>query len=115
MSDKKIEFVEWSSENSNNGDVFKVWVQYTGNEDKLKQIHDFIMNEELPECVLNLNNLLTEKEVNILTLYGGDESKGVYIEMIEGKLKLPTDGSWKEEDGNPLYYTNMEEMFVKED
>lgn len=136
LTNPVLEFVRFYSISQNNGDAFTVWLQWTGNEERLNDIEDRFIRKRKSKFESNLDTKskfesdpdfdvdidvkfstkvrLSEALVDALVEYGTDQDKGVEHHKVLGELIFPKDetGSydWKA-ISNELYLTNVENLF----
>jgi hypothetical protein len=87
-ADDEIKFVNWSSECFSSGDVYRIWVQYTGNESDLLNISKYVKTFQNLTVEIDLENLLNEHDVDVLVKYGDLDDKLRYGKA-KGKLTPP--------------------------
>jgi hypothetical protein len=106
---EEILFVECGCEDDG-GNLCKIFLQFSSNQNALKVISDFIKEEKLDDCWLNLDTFLTEREAELVVKYGNNEDKGVEMKVIKGKMTLPDDDSWRNKE-NVFFYENVCPLF----
>jgi len=106
-----MDFTQFRENNEWEGEEWSFWLQRDGNEDALRALEaatDVILDDE-PLYVLNLNETLTEAEVDLLCRYS---SSGYYSShnKVVGQLVLPEPLPVGVE-GDPLYKGGIRNLF----
>jgi len=107
-----LEFVLWESTSANNGDLYQCWLQWTGNEEKLRQLDEWVNEQNDPDAhQLYLNHRITEAEAETLDRLGTCEEKNVYVSMCRGNLRVRS-STEKNGGGVTHYHFDLDDLYL---
>ncbi len=102
-----MEFVEFIEYNDNEGEPWRFWLQYDGNEEQLEKLSDLLADSD--DYNLHLNVVASESEVETLVRYT-QSGYFNYENMVTGKLTTP-EPNRNDPDDDPLYKGGIRDYF----